>query len=182
MCEGRAAPCQEEVAGPCGAAAVRNPEEPGPRVHGVCWAGAGPVRKWRTGAGDGWERRRLRRGRPFVAGKTGGLCLPCFLGAPAVRPVLDVFPTVHAEEGGGGWKFILSLFSVQVFPFLSSVLFSFSSHIFFKLVFSVDSESFFLDTPCSIQDISSPTTDHTCAPLERKRSIGPPGKSPDSSF
>ena len=33
---GRAVPCQEEVAGPCGAAAVRNPEEPGPRVHGVC--------------------------------------------------------------------------------------------------------------------------------------------------
>lgn len=55
-----------------------------------------------------------------------------------MRPVLDVFLTVHAEEGGGVWKFILSLFSVRVFPFLSSVFFFFSSHIFFSnLVFSI---------------------------------------------
>ena len=60
-----------------------------------------------------------------------------------MRPVLDVFQTVHAEGGGGIWKFILRLFRVRVFPFLSSVLFSLSSHIFLKLVFSIDSESSF---------------------------------------
>lgn len=112
--EGRAVPCQEWVAGLCRAAAVRNTEEPGPRVHragGLSWQGQPGGQGSREVADCGGSSRRECR---FVCWEEW-LCLPsAFSGRPAVLSNTDVFWTVH-DEGGGIWKFILNLFSVRFF-------------------------------------------------------------------
>ena len=56
--KGRAVPCQEGVAGLCGAASVRNAEEPGPRGH----------RAWAFLQGLSAGRASLEAGEQGVAG------------------------------------------------------------------------------------------------------------------
>lgn len=78
--EGRAVPCQEWVAGLCRAAAVRNTEEPGPRVHRAGGLSGRGSREDR-GAGKWLTVEEVQGGSAVLcAGKSGCACLVLSLG------------------------------------------------------------------------------------------------------